>query len=35
MKDYEIRKNWYALFIAIVTEKEANESLKAMGINNN
>ena len=31
-KDFEIRKNWYAFFIAIVKYKEASEALRAMGI---
>lgn len=30
MKDYEIRKNWYALFIAIVKYKEASAALRDM-----
>ena len=31
-KDFEIRKNWYALFITIITCKDASEALRAMGI---
>ena len=31
-KDYEIKSNWYALFIAIVKYKEAAEALRDMGI---
>ena len=31
-KDFEIRKNWYALFIAIVKSEGASEALRDMGI---
>lgn len=32
MEKYRIRFNWYALLVAILTDKSADDSLRDMGI---